>query len=72
MEENAETGHEKCALLACTESQDSLGVWGTDVSYGAVKCSPNEREFPVFGPFGHEPELTKTLPYQLPFIYDFD
>lgn len=51
------------------ESQDSTGVWGTDVSYGAVKCSPNEREFPIFGHFGHELERTKTLPYQLPFIY---
>lgn len=47
-----------------------LGV--TDVSYSEVKCSSREREFHVFGHFGHEFEITKTAPYQFPCIFDLD
>lgn len=46
--------------------------WVTDVSQSEVKCSSSEREYLVFGHFGHEFERTKIPPYQFPFSFDLD
>lgn len=46
------------------------GHWVTDISQGEVNV--HQVKGRGFGHLGHEFEITKTPPYQFPFIFDLD